>query len=85
MTNELINEVKKVNRQAALFMKRRIPLLVARGIVAHNDEREEHLKRLIPKDRLPDTFAFYTTPQGFLYWSNITKALPSKFNYAWNK
>lgn len=79
MTNELINEVKKINRQAALFMKRRIPLLVARGIVTHSFPEERHLKKLILKNNLFDTFSFISTPQGFNYWNNISKSLPDEF------
>lgn len=30
MTNELIKQVKKINRQAALFMVKKVPLLVQR-------------------------------------------------------
>ena len=81
MINELINEVKKINRQAALFMKRRIPLLVARGIVQHIISDERHLKRLVLRDKLFDTFSFSTTPQGFNYWHDIIEELPPGFGY----
>lgn len=76
MTNELINEVKKINRQAALFMKRRIPLLVARGIVQSDIYEEVYLKRLLLRNKFIHTFNWETTPQGFSFWSNIYKQLP---------
>lgn len=71
MTNELINEVKKVNRQAALFMKRRIPL--------------ESYRRKIAKikfnDNLTSCFVFSETRQGFKYWDNIAEQLPKGFGW----
>ena len=81
MTNELINEVKKINRQAALFMKRRIPLLIARGITQSDIYEEVELKRLVSRDKLIDTFCWNTTPQGFNFWCNISKQLPLPYGH----
>ena len=79
MTNELINEVKKVNRQAALYMKRRLPLLVARkqfpSVIP-----ERYFKRDKPlSNSLMNSFSFGRTRQGVDYWFNIVEQLPREY------
>ena len=79
MTNELINEVKKVNRQAALYMKRRLPLLVARKqfpsvIPERYFQRPPRLA-----NTLTGAFEFSATKQGMDYWWNVVYQLPEKF------
>ena len=81
MTNELIQQVKKINRQAALFMVKKVPLLVQRGKLHSAFADENHLRRLPEYYRLPDTFTFRCTPQGFCYWDKISNQLP--FPYGW--
>ena len=81
MTNELIQQVKKINRQAALFMVKKVPLLVQRGKLHSTWDDERETLRLFNEDRLPSTFFFEETPQGFLYWDKLSDQLP--FPYGW--
>ena len=79
MTNELINKVKKVNRQAALYMKRRLPLLVSRkqfpSVIP-----ERYFKRDEPlSNTLVGAFPFSRTKQGVDYWFNIVEQLPREY------
>ena len=67
---KLINEVKKVNRQAALYMKRRLPLLNMRGRLESG---------LGVESRLTSCFIFDETKQGVDYWFNIVDQLPREF------
>ena len=76
MTNELIQQVKKTNRQAALFMVKKVPLLVQRGKLLSARYGEEHLRRLVSRDCLPRTFYFDQTPQRHEYWDKISDQLP---------
>lgn len=73
MTRDLINEVKKVNRQAALFMQRQIPLELRRG----------KIRKIILSDNLTFCFVFSETVQGFKYWNDIAEQLPKGFG--WNQ
>lgn len=70
MTNELINEVKKINRQAAIFLKRQIPLIMQR-----------QNKCIYLDDKLANCFIWSDTPQGFNYWNNIIDKLPPEFSW----
>lgn len=79
MTNELIQQVKKINRQAALFMVKKVPLLVQRGKLHSAWEFERGDLRLFNEDRLPSTFFFEETPQGHDYWSILSHQLPSPY------
>ena len=71
MTRDLINEVKKVNRQAALIMQRQIPLELRRGKIG----------RITISDNLTFCFVFSDTRQGFKYWDNIAEQLPKGFGW----
>ena len=79
MTNELINEVKKVNRQAALYMKRRLPLLVTRKqYPSSNPERYfERPPQLC--NSLIGAFKFSATKQGIDYWWNVVEQLTREY------
>ena len=66
---KLINEVKKVNRQAALYMKRVIPLLNKRGKLESGLDAEPCLT---------SCFIFSDTKQGVEYWFKIVDQLPEK-------
>ena len=81
MTNELIQQVKKINRQAALFMVKKVPLLVQRGKLHSTWDDEQDLLRLPLNDSLPDTFKFRNTPQGFPYWNEISDQLPKPYGW----
>lgn len=81
MTNELIQQAKKVNRQAALFMVKKVPLLVQRGKLHSAWEYERGALRLPNEDRLPSTFFFEETPQGFPYWDKLSNQLPSPYGW----
>lgn len=81
MTNELIQQVKKINRQAALFMVKKVPLLVQRGKIHLTWDDENDLRRLLQNHCLPGTFAFSKTPQGFRYWAKISNELPSPYGW----
>lgn len=81
MTNELIQQVKKINRQAALFMVKKVPLLVQRGKLHPTWDDEKDLLRLPLNDRLPDTFSFAQTPQGFAYWDKLSDQLPAPYGW----
>ena len=81
MTNELIQQVKKINRQAALFMVKKVPLLVQRGKLHSTWEDEQDLRRLTLNESLPDTFKFRQTPQGFRYWEKLSDQLPSPYGW----
>ena len=81
MTNELIQQVKKINRQAALFMVKKVPLLVQRGKLHSAWEFERETLRLFNEDRLPSTFNFAESPQGHEYWSYISYQLPSPYGW----
>ena len=81
MTNELIQQVKKINRQAALFMVKKVPLLVQQGELHAIWDGEHDLLRLPLNDRLPDTFSFAQTPQGFTYWDKLSDQLPSPYGW----
>ena len=81
MTNELIQQVKKINRQAALFMVKKVPLLVQRGKLHSAWGNERLLRRLPNEDRLPSTFNFAESPQGHEYWSYISYQLPSPYGW----
>lgn len=82
MTNELIQQVKKINRQAALFMVKKVPLLVQRGKLLHSTwDDEKDLLRLPLNDSLPAIFGFAQTPQGFPYWDKISDQLPSPYGW----
>lgn len=81
MTNELIQQVKKINRQAALFMVKKVPLLVQRGKLHSAWDDEKHLCRLPSEDSLPVTFVFAETPQGFSYWNEISNELPDPYGW----
>ena len=54
MTRDLIMRVAKIDRKAALFMARKVPLLVARGKLTSAFTSEKHLKRLLQYDDLVD-------------------------------
>lgn len=75
MTRDLIMRVAKIDRKAALFMARKVPLLVARGKLTSAFTDEKHLNRLLQYDDLVDTFTFKETPQGFEYWDKIATEL----------
>ena len=81
MTNELIQQVKKINRQAALFMVKKVPLLVQRGKLHSTWDDEKDLLRLPLNDSLPAIFDFAETPQGFSYWNEIANELPSPYGW----
>ena len=81
MTNDLIQQVKKINRQAALFMVKKVPLLVQRGKLHSTWEGERHLRRLPNEDRLPSTFNFDETNQGHYYWSILSHQLPKPYGW----
>jgi len=81
MTNELIQQVKKINRQAALFMVKKVPLLVQRGKLHSTWDDEKDLRRLPLRDSLPSTFDFAETPQDFPYWDKISDQLPSPYGW----
>lgn len=75
MTRDLIMRVAKIDRKAALFMARKVPLLVARGKLTSNFTYEEHLKRLISRNKLRYSFTFCETSQGHKYWMEISNKL----------
>lgn len=81
MTDSLIREVAKIDRKAAIFMQRRIPLLVARGKVKSDLKSESHLIRLNRNNRLSNAFDFSTTPQGSMYWDKICDQLPEPYGW----
>lgn len=81
MTNELIQQVKKINRQAALFMVKKVPLLVQRGKLHSTWSDEKHLRRLSNQKSLPETFDFSETSHGFRYWDNISNQLPDPYGW----
>ena len=81
MTNELIQQVKKINRQAALFMVKKVPLLVQRGKLHSSFYTEKPFRRLVSRDCLPMTFDFAQTPQRFHYWGKISDQLPSPYGW----
>ena len=81
MTNELIQQVKKINRQAALFMVKKVPLLVQRGKLHSTWDDEKDLLRLPLNDSLPAIFYFAQTPQGFPYWDKISDQLPGPYGW----
>ena len=81
MTRDLIQQVKKINRQAALFMVKKVPLLVQRGKLHSTWDDEQGLRVLFERSSLPVTFDFAETPQGFLYWDKLSDQLP--FPYGW--
>ena len=81
MTRDLIQQVKKINRQAALFMVKKVPLLVQRGKLHSTWEFERNIIRLFNEDRLSSTFVFAETPQGHGYWYDISKKLPSPYGW----
>lgn len=71
MTNEygkLIQRVRKVNRKAAIFMARQLPLLKRKGINIYLVSPEWSTK-------LGGAFQWNKTPQGFEYWELVAKQL----------
>ena len=61
---ELINKVKKINRQAALIMARKLPL-------RQNRNYRLYLSSPEGSRDLRGAFIFSKTPQGHDYWYNI--------------
>ena len=80
MTNELIQQVKKINRQAALFMVKKVPLLVQRGKL-HSTREDAEDFTINPSEHLPSSFVFRNTPQGFSYWNEISNELPKPYGW----
>ena len=80
MTNELIQQVKKINRQAALFLVKKVPLLVQRGKL-HSTLQAARSFVKYPSNDLPCAFVFEKTPQGHEYWYDISKKLPSPYGW----
>ena len=62
-----IEKVKKVNRQAALIMARKLPLLKQRGRM--EGSVGPSLKQ--PAPELESAFYWDSTPQGHEYWAKI--------------
>jgi hypothetical protein len=72
MTNNLIREVAKIDRKAAIFMQRRLPLLRVRKLI---------VLKTLPSNSLNSCFLFAKTPQGFNYWNNICDQLPEPYGW----
>lgn len=68
---ETIKQVKKVNRQAALIMARKLPLLKQRGLMEEFEGPGLHQKTV----GLLNAFRFKATPQGVSYWWDICNEL----------
>lgn len=64
---QVINDVKTINRQAALILARRMPLLLIRKQV----DSAEYFNR----PHLKQAFFWASTPQGHDYWMNIARRL----------
>ena len=69
--SQIIKEVKKINRQAALGMARKLPLLKMRGYM----EDSFGPNRYQQKPLLASSFYWRATPQGHDYWSAINKQI----------
>jgi hypothetical protein len=65
---ELIQKVKKVNRQAALILARRMPL----------DAQRNPLINIVNSEYITGAFLWQETPQNKEYWSNINYLLRSE-------
>lgn len=66
---QVINSVKPVNRQAALFLARRLPLLVMR------DPKGISTTQLKKYPTLISAFRWARTPQGVDYWADINERI----------
>ena len=64
---QLIKRVAKINRQAALWMARKLPLYVKRGLVEGVTPSEKYFTGR----QLAGVMIFSTTPQGHDYWADI--------------
>lgn len=69
---EMINKVKEVNRQAALIMVRKLPLINQRMNTLYGRYDSDHITLTPSASMLTEAFTWHNTPQGYDYWKSIS-------------